>query len=53
MFTEKVNKIALKVQSYKSCNIKYMIASTQVTNTENFALSVVLVLSYWAIKFCL
>ena len=33
----------LKVRSYKSYNTKYMIASTQITNTEIFAFIVVLV----------
>ena len=34
----------LKVQSCKLCNKKYMIASTQITNTEVFAFIAVLVL---------
>ena len=34
----------LKVQSYKLCNKRYMIASTQITNTEVFAFIAVLVL---------
>ena len=33
----------LKVQSCKLCNNKSMIASTQITNTENFAFIAVLV----------
>ena len=33
----------LKVQSCKSCNNKYMIASTQITNTEIFAFIAVLI----------
>ena len=33
----------LKVQSCKLCNNKYMIASTQITNTEIFAFIAVLV----------
>ena len=45
--------IALKVQSCKLYNNKYVIASTQLTNTESFAFIAVLVLSYWAVKFCL
>ena len=33
----------LKVQSCKLCNIKYMIASTRITNAEIFAFMAVLV----------
>ena len=33
----------LKVQSWKLYNNKYMIASTQITNTETFAFTAVLV----------
>ena len=33
----------LKVQSSKLCNNKYMIALTQITNTETFAFIAVLV----------
>ena len=35
-------KVLLKVQSFKSYNNKYMIASTQITNTEIFAFIAVL-----------
>ena len=35
--------IALKVQSFKLYNSKYMIASTQITNTKIFAFIAVLV----------
>ena len=34
----------LKVQSYKLYNIKYVIASTQITNTDIFTFIAVLVL---------
>ena len=43
----------LKVQSFKLYNNKYIIASTQTTNTDIFTVIAVLVLSYWAVKFCL
>ena len=43
----------LKVQSCKLYNNKYIIALTQITNTEIFAIIAVLVLSYWAVRFCL
>ena len=33
----------LKVQSWKLYNNKYMIASTQITNTETFSFTAVLV----------
>ena len=45
-------QISLNVQSCKLYN-KYLIASRQITNTEIFAFITVLVLSYWAVKFCL
>ena len=41
----------LKVQSCKLYNNKYMIASTQITNTEIFAFIDVLV--KMSVKFCL
>ena len=41
----------LKVQSCKLCNNKYMIASTQITNTEIFAFIAVLVFKLWSRKF--
>ena len=43
----------LKMESCKLCNNKYIIVSTQITNTEVFASIAVLVLSYWAVKCCL
>ena len=39
-------KLKLKVQSGKSYNNKYMIASTEITNTEILAFIAVLVFSY-------
>ena len=38
------SKFVLQVQSYKLYNNKYAMASTQVTNTEIFAVTAVLVL---------
>ena len=52
-FTAKCEVFLLKVQSCKWYNNKYVIASTQITNIEIFAFMAVLVLSYWAAKFCL
>ena len=43
----------LKVQSCKLYNNKYLIASTQVTNTDIFAFIAILFFSYWAVTFCL
>ena len=43
----------LKVQSCKLYNIKYIIASIQVTKTEIFAFVAVLVFKLLTIKFCL
>ena len=43
----------LKVQSCKLYNNKYMIASTQITSTEIFAFSAVLVFTLLSLKFCL
>ena len=40
----------LKVQSYKLWNSKYMIASTQITNTDGFAFTAVLVLRILSCK---
>ena len=40
----------LKVQSCKLYNSKYMIASTQITNTEIFAFIVVLVFKLLSLK---
>ena len=40
----------LKVQSFKLCNKKYIIASTQRTNTEIFAFIVILVFKLWSRK---
>ena len=45
--------IALKVQSCKLYNNKYIIVLAQITNTEIFTFKAVVVLSYWTIKFCL
>ena len=39
----KITESALKVQSYKLYDNKYMIASTQITNTEIFTFIAVLV----------
>ena len=47
-FTEEIPK----GKSCKLCN-KYMIASTQITNTEILAFIAVLISSYGAVKFCL
>ena len=44
----------LKVQSCKLYNNKYMIVSTQITNTKIFSFTPVFWFSsYWAVKFCL
>ena len=46
--------IVLKVQSWcKLYNNKYMNALKQIPDTEIFAFTAVVVLSYWAVKFCL
>ena len=42
LFLFTFTKKSLKVQSRKLCNNKYMIASTQITNTEIFAFIAVL-----------
>ena len=44
MAFSKIHEIfSLKVQSCKLCNAKYMITSTQITNTEIFTFIAVLV----------
>ena len=43
-------KLNLNLQSWKLYNNKYMIASTQITNTEIFALIAVLVFKLFSCK---
>ena len=48
-----ISWLLLKVQSCKSCNNKYMVASTQITNTEIFAFIAVIVLKLLSRNFLL
>ena len=45
--------VNLKVQLCKLPNIRYMVALIRIKNNEIFAVIAALVLSYWAVKFCL